>query len=89
MRSHDDLGRYGGEEFLAVLPGCNLSLALEVGERMRDATEARVFETSAGPINVTATFGVVSADVDEPLSVDATIESADAALNRGRVEGPA
>lgn len=95
MRSHDDLGRYGGEEFLAVLPGCNLSRALEVGERMRDAVEARAFETSAGPTNVTATFGVVSADVDEPLSVDAMIESADAALYRGkragrnRVEGPA
>ena len=94
MRSHDELGRYGGEEFLAVLPGCNLESALEVGERMRHAVEARAFETSAGPIRMTATFGVASADVENSMSVDAIVESADAALYRGkragrnRVEGP-
>ena len=95
IRSHDELGRYGGEEFLAVLPGCDLSRALEVAERMRDAVKARAFETSAGPVEITATFGVASADVGESPNVNALVESADAALYRGkragrnRVEGPA
>src|SRR5205823_4213514 len=37
MRPYDAIGRYGGEEFLAVLPGCDSTIALRLAERLRSA----------------------------------------------------
>ncbi len=87
LRSYDELGRYGGEEFLAVLPGCNPSNALQVAERMRHSVSALPVSTSAGPIEITASFGVASVDIARSASVDATISAADEALYRAKRAG--
>lgn len=94
MRSYDEFGRYGGEEFLSVLPGCNLSNALQVAGRMREAMVGAPLETSVGPIPLTASFGVATADGAASLNIDAMITAADEALyrakraGRNRVHGP-
>jgi len=51
LRDVDDLGRYGGDEFLALLPGSDGPGALAASERLRDAVSA------LGPRPVTANSG--------------------------------
>ena len=57
-RRYDSVGRYGGEEFLIVLPGCDASDAAVQAERMRDAICATPFLTGSQPVLVTASLGV-------------------------------
>jgi diguanylate cyclase len=54
LRDVDDLGRYGGDEFLALLPGSDGPGALAASERLRDAVSA------LGPRPVTANSGSLS-----------------------------
>jgi diguanylate cyclase (GGDEF)-like protein len=71
-RGEDLLGRFGGEEFLAVLPGADLGVAREVAESMRAAVEA-------ASLGVTISIGVAAAHADEgpPTGL---VERADHAL---------
>jgi two-component system, cell cycle response regulator len=93
LRPDDALGRYGGEEFLMVLPGCGIEGALEIAERMRGAVACEPIVTPVGPLEITASFGVAATD-DESVDVDALVLEADKALyrakraGRDRVEGP-
>jgi diguanylate cyclase (GGDEF)-like protein len=93
VRSCDEVGRYGGEEFLAVLPGCNLQSALKVAERMRTALSTPSCATSVGPVQVSASFGVASMEGIGYLPTTELLNQADAALyrakraGRNRVEG--
>ena len=87
MRSYDELGRYGGEEFLAVLPACDHACALHVAERMRQAVSTEPIETSAGPVRITASFGIATMDKARPMHVDEIIRAADEALYRAKRAG--
>jgi two-component system, cell cycle response regulator len=60
LRAGDLAGRYGGEEFLLVLPGSNSIGARIASERIRKALESLVIETEQGPLRVTASFGGTS-----------------------------
>ncbi|HSS97097.1 MAG TPA: GGDEF domain-containing protein, partial [Terriglobales bacterium] len=53
LRPYDSVGRYGGEEFLVVIPACEGPEAIEVAERLRQNIESPVTLTSAGSIPVT------------------------------------
>ncbi len=64
IREIDKVGRYGGEEFLILLPYSNLSNALEVAERIRDAIASHQFE---GIDQVTISLGVTEYLEDESL----------------------
>lgn len=57
-RQHDEVGRYGGEEFAILLPNATRQAALVVAERMRLALQAAVIEVDGKRIEVTASFGV-------------------------------
>ena len=57
-RCYDSVGRYGGEEFLIVLPGCSARDAAAQAERMRHAIAATPFDTPSQPLVVTASMGV-------------------------------
>jgi len=86
-RSYDELGRYGGEEFLVVLPGCAADGAVTVANRMRTFLGSTPLETSAGPIQLTASFGVATMTHDCPVSPEDLIAAADAALYRAKRAG--
>lgn len=75
LRATDTLGRYGGEEFVAVLPQCPAAEGETLIERLRDAT----------PLGVTCSAGVASLESDE--SSQTLLARADAALYRAKLEG--
>jgi len=88
VRSYDWAGRYGGEEFLVVLPNCDTAEILASGERLRERVAERPVATAEGPIAVTISVGVVSAANDEgPLNYMALLRMADAALYRAKCKG--
>ncbi len=94
MRSYDAIGRYGGEEFLIVLPGCGKGCVAEVAERMRALIADQPIVTHAGNIDITVSLGVAVVEKGHTLKLDSVIVVADEALyrakrgGRNRVEGP-
>jgi diguanylate cyclase (GGDEF)-like protein len=80
VRSYDAIGRYGGEEFLVVLPGCDESGAAAQAERLRDAISSEPIATSAGEISVTCSVGLSWSPRAEPDAPKELLRSADEAL---------
>jgi diguanylate cyclase len=85
LRGHDAVARWGGEEFLLLLPETELATACEVADRLRVAVEARLPELAGLGEGVTLTFGV--AVFDRPMRIDACLKKADEALYAGKAEG--
>ena len=86
MRSYDRIGRYGGEEFLLVLPGCSHADAVNVANRIRRTVEVRPIDVGAQNITVTVSMGV-ALSCPENAQIDALIQDADAALYRAKEGG--
>jgi two-component system, cell cycle response regulator len=57
-REIDRVGRYGGEEFMLLLPGTVLDAGVHFAERVRKAVEAHTFTFQGGSLKATASFGV-------------------------------
>jgi len=85
IRPYDALGRFGGEEFLVVLPGVHLSDVRNVSERIRKKIGATKFLTEPNAISITASQGI--AFWDGTSTVDEMIGAADAALYRAKKSG--
>jgi two-component system cell cycle response regulator len=86
LRTYDVLGRYGGEEFMVVLPGCNSSTVLRVAERIRNHLAQTMFRFGVHETWVTASIGVAvtrSGRIDSQLLIDL----ADQALYRAKANG--
>ncbi len=84
-RKYDSIGRYGGEEFLLILPGCDLQEAVPVAERLRRIVSTDV---SIGPIKwpVTISLGVASY-WDLGSDAASLMAAADEALYRAKAKG--
>lgn len=78
LRSSDVLGRWGGEEFVAILPETDWALALAISERIRAAVSVHAFRAIAGG-HVTCSIGVASYPL-QALDRDSLIELADQAM---------
>jgi diguanylate cyclase (GGDEF)-like protein len=87
LRETDALGRWGGEEFIAVLPATAAPGAREVAERMRAAIEGIVFPRLAE--RTTISLGVAtSQEINDPVDEwDLLIKEADRRLYRAKHEG--
>ncbi len=86
LRQYDRIFRYGGEEFLIVLPNTDLQAGRTVIERMRLGLSAVALTHAAGEaVFATASFGVTVLDPD--VSVEEAIDRADKALYTAKTEG--
>jgi len=87
VRPYDSVGRYGGEEFLVLFPGCNTSAARDAADRLRKSICRGLVETPAGNLAVTMSIGGVSTaewPKDNPSQI---LQMADSALYRAKEEG--
>jgi diguanylate cyclase (GGDEF)-like protein len=87
LRSYDLLGRYGGEEFLVIVPDCTIQDAATVGERVRQAIADTPIDVDGNPLTVTVSIGVaagmkLSADTESQL-----LDAADKALYEAKRSG--
>jgi diguanylate cyclase (GGDEF)-like protein len=89
VRNYDHVGRYGGEEFLAVLTSCSDSDLLVTGERIRTEISNQPVSTDAGPIRVTVSVGVAAprSPSGEFPRGEELVHSADMALYRAKSKG--
>lgn len=85
-RLGDFAARYGGEEFVIVLPETGCEGAREVAEEIRQRVEA-LHGRGAAPCPMTVSIGVATASSTTPVSVEALLAAADAALYRAKEEG--
>jgi diguanylate cyclase (GGDEF)-like protein len=86
VRRHEAIGRYGGEEFLILLPGCPFAVAIERAEALRNRIQANPIALDDRSINVTCSFGI--AEYVWGAGVEQLVAKADEALydakNTGR-----
>jgi two-component system, cell cycle response regulator len=87
MRAYDVVGRYGGEEFLAVLPGCCAEDARAQAERIRVSFAGELFRARGEILSVTCSFGVSWREVAASSDADALIREADMALYTAKANG--
>jgi diguanylate cyclase (GGDEF)-like protein len=86
LRTGDDLGRWGGEEFVALLPGAGVEDARRTSERVRAAIARAPIPTDAGDVAVTISIGIAVLDPSRD-GVDSFVARADAALYRAKAGG--
>lgn len=88
VRRYDLVGRYGGEEFLIVLPGADVSSACAITERIRQRIAGVPFELpSASPLSVTVSLGIAQATGGDGDTIDRIISLADDALRHAKEGG--
>jgi diguanylate cyclase (GGDEF)-like protein len=86
LRVTDAIGRYGGEEFLLVLPRADVSGGREVAERVRAAVAAAPVEDGPATHPVTVSLGVAST-AECGFQPEALLGAADLALYRAKASG--
>ncbi|MEO8372767.1 MAG: diguanylate cyclase [Candidatus Solibacter sp.] len=83
-RRYDSVGRYGGEEFLVVLPGCDMDAASAQAERMRASVGNIPCSSSGKPVPITASLGI---SCTPPSAPEFLIRDADDALYEAKAGG--
>jgi len=87
VRSYDAVGRYGGEEFLVVVPSADGLGVLAHAKRINAAFDGRPFAAQGASLNLTLSLGVALADDSVSLNARDLLRAADAALYRGKRKG--
>lgn len=86
LREVDLIGRYGGEEFVALLPETDLPVAAQVAERVRRAVEEMRLEVDGGAVSITVSIGASQSEPNTS-NLDAFIEQAGQALHTAKSAG--
>ena len=87
LRKGDTLVRYGGEEFLAILPGADAEGTAAVGEKIRRFTEENTIKHASQDIKVTVSIGGVSYPEIEIDNVENLVKKADDNLYHAKETG--
>jgi len=86
LRDYDVLGRYGGEEFIVMLPQTTVKEASQVANRIREVVELRPLNTTIGDVDVTVSIGCAT-QAEEDEDFKEIVERADHALYRAKARG--
>jgi two-component system cell cycle response regulator len=87
IRPYDAIGRYGGEEFLIILPGCDEQCTSRQAERMRSVLDAEPMTVNEQHHLITCSFGATTWHPGEPVSPDGLIRVADDMLYAAKHQG--
>lgn len=86
MRNADILARYGGDEFILLLPETSSGQVLEVAERIRTAVEHCSFDEQGARVSTTVSIGIACCP-DDAINTQELIDKADAALYQSKNSG--
>ena len=88
LRSYDFVGRYGGEEFLILLIGCDAIRTRIRAEQIREAVACHEFPTARGPLTLTISVGALAC-TEWPTGITGAelLKDADEALYRAKADG--
>lgn len=87
VRKHDFVCRYGGEEFMVLLPETNLDAAITVAKKVMDSVVKNVVVNNDFIIGVTVSIGVAQMSLGEDETADSLIHRADYMLYQAKAEG--
>jgi diguanylate cyclase (GGDEF)-like protein len=87
LRQNEMIGRYGGEEFLILLPGAQSQHAMEIAERCRRAIGALVIDARGVALPLSASIGAASRSISEIPDSDYIIHLADEAMYEAKRAG--
>jgi diguanylate cyclase (GGDEF)-like protein/PAS domain S-box-containing protein len=80
LRSSDTIGRFGGDEFVVVLPHTEVNRAISIVKRLEAELEKTQIDTDQGPLRLSASFGITSLNENTDRSLEEMIKRADKAL---------
>lgn len=87
LRPYDAIGRYGGEEFLIVLPSCSTQDASKSAERLCTNISQEAMTIAGHRLVITCSLGVAASDVIPVVDATGLIRAADLALYRAKANG--
>ncbi len=87
LRVYDGVGRYGGEEFLLILPNCDLPNALLRADELREIVGGAPVVCSGAERLITMSMGVAVSEIDGDSKLEALLNHADAGLYQAKESG--
>lgn len=87
LRDVEIIGRYGGDEFVILLPGCNRAKGKKIAERLREKVASRVLASPKGNLPATLSLGVAELGADHCDNLEMLLDYADQALYAAKRQG--
>ncbi len=87
VRDYDSVGRFGGEEFLVVLPGCDITNMRARADNLLEEFRERPIQTPQGEVSVTISMGATNSGDWSGASPESLIRTADTALYNAKRQG--
>lgn len=87
LRNYDQIGRYGGDEFLIVLPGLDITNGQRIGERLRKAVCTEKIKADAREMTASISVGISVSDILTKKSAAKLVKESDKALYHAKKEG--
>ncbi|NMC45511.1 MAG: diguanylate cyclase [Chloroflexi bacterium] len=87
LREYDSMGRFGGDEFLILLPETGLDAATKLAEKLRGLLEKTAISFEGHILHITASFGAVDTTLDQDTSFEELVRRADKAVYNAKDTG--
>jgi two-component system cell cycle response regulator len=88
VRNYDEICRYGGDEFLAILPNCSSARAIKIAERLRKNISRHCISSEGVTLEITCSLGSASLEnLSKDISTEKLVQAADEALLKAKQKG--